>query len=542
MSELAVVVLPVDGLPLAIQPKQEAVYVPYRPELPEAWPETIRQVQASGASQVLLQYSHESVDIPAHGWRYVDWRCKRYRRLYAAETFAAFPSLWSCLELQPELLQPLPGWKADRRERDAAASDEAHLIVRLLHAFDQELWDEAERLLQERAGSLPEADALFAAACLYDRTNRSEEAYAAGKRALSSEPEPGRPPACDPSQLWLAHGLHASRIGKREQAAAAYCIADAERAEVEPLVCWLDDMIREGEPEEAAIAAVADWLATDPEPGFRLALTLHRAGLFERALEAAETAAVSEEAAPLPAGTGSDGLLLSPDCNCRSSLLLARIRFDGLAYAGRLADAMLLTMEQPDAYRSRFPADDALCRLLLADGEAGALAGAMSGEELAAAIGRAFDLRLFELAERLQPYAATAAGAEAEPLAAHYFRRGYVLRSASLDLASLREGGLDPAGFRRLGTTLYYRGAYEEAAGMFEYVLAHSPGDASLRTALALACLRQSESLLGESMHIFPSSLFLREEADKVHAGIKTLESSGALPRWRRAERRNFDA
>lgn len=516
MSELAVVVLAIDSLPFASGPNRDFAHVLYRPERPGAWQETIRQVRESGASRVLLQYSHETVDIPAHGWRYVDWRFKRYRRLYAAEAFAAFSSPWSCLEPLPDLLQPLPGWAADSRELGGALPDEAHWIVRLLYAFDQEQWDAAERLIAEWPGSLPEADALFAAACLYDRTNRGEEAYAAGVRALSGEPEPGKPAACDPSRLWLAHGLHAIRLGKREQAAAAFCIADAERAEVEPLVCWLDDMIRAGEPEEKAIASVAEWLAGESASSFRLAQALHRAGLFERALAAADEVAAADEA----------------------SLVLARIRFDGLVFAGRLSEAMLLLMEQPDGYRSLFPSDDGLCRLMLADGDADQVAATMPREELDAAIERAMELRLFELAERLKPFAASGG----EPFAAKWFRRGYVLRSAACDLTTLREGALDREGYRRLGVALYYRGAYEEAAGMFEYVLAHAPEDASLRTALALACLRQSESLLGESMHIFPSSLFLREEADKVRAGIEALETSGALPRWRRAERRNFDA
>jgi len=110
------------------------------------------------------------------------------------------------------------------------------------------------------------------------------------------------------------------------------------------------------------------------------------------------------------------------------------------------------------------------------------------------------------------------------------YANGFELQSANYFLDALSDRTLDLEGYQRLGQILYSRGVYEEAASFFQYVLDQSPDQGAIRTALLLANLRQSQKLLQESLQLFPSSNYLREELKKLETTVERLEQASAFP------------
>jgi tetratricopeptide (TPR) repeat protein len=378
-----------------------------------------------------------------------------------------------------------------------------------MYFLDTHSWDYLESSLSK--DNLTSAE-LLVQSCFYDQTNRSEEAYACSRKALALEESDPAVEKNDQAILWLAHGLHAAKCGHYEQAAIAFRMSYTENQQMDSLYYWVDELLQQGLPAEEAIQPIERWLHNDPAQEEKLILLKHRSGLDTQVLKDFE-----------PMIALSDQLI--------------HIRFESLLRVGRIAEAALLLLEQSDEYRHKYPTDVLLHQVLIADDKLPAFISQLSPYELQALQERAVALRLFSLAETLQ-------SSMEEPLSIAFilYRNGYVMRSAAFFLQALKDKTLSREGYRCLGEILYYRGAYEQASGMFEYLLEQQPENTSLRTALALACLRQSEVLLNESMYIFPSSVFLREEAEKVARGVQHMESSGAITRWKWAERANFHA
>ncbi|MEW9700325.1 hypothetical protein [Paenibacillus sp. SI8] len=514
MPDLAVVLLIVDNeMPVSIQQTSFPVIL-CDSDKSAAWQEVKHQIVQSGAPKVFLQFSNETIDIPQHAWNHIDWQYRRYRRLYDATDIISSVSPLACIDLAPPL--PLPGLILEASEIRSDHRERRSIAAKLLYFFDTLNWGNVHNILNE--SSLKPND-LFALSCLYEKTNRFEEAYATSLKALSLEKaglnehdlstEQG-PALCDQARLWLAHGVQAARCERYEEAAAAFQMSFTERQHMDPLYYWADELMQQGFDGEEVLVSIEKWLVKDPIKEERLIRLLHRIGMYNKALERIER----EE-------TGMQHL--------------TRIRFDCLIRIGRIAEAVLLFLDQGDPYSKNHPTDDLLCSILLADDAEQGIVSSLSSYKQEALLERAIALHLFPLAERLQTFSLSPLS-----LACSLFRQGHVMRSAALFLRALKDNTLDQTGYRYLGEILYYRKAYEQASGMFEYLLAQLPNDASLRTALALACLRQSEALLNESMYIFPSSVFLREEAKKVALGIKRMEQSDAITRWKWSERKNF--
>lgn len=530
MSELAVLILIVDSEKLTVGPDGPFPVITFDSDQSTSWTEVKNLIKQAGASKLLLLFSNETVDLPPHGWNLIDTQYRRYQRLYNTADILASDSPFIFLDLFE--VSPLPELNIASREINYGEQgwDEA----RQLYGFHTKNWALLESLFDKTS---IKTNHWFALSRLYENTYRFEEAYSATQQALSLEracgdsrtsqsvelppPAPSLPgpedaqefPENHQGRLWLAHGLHAAKTGRMEQAATAFRMSYTESRSTEPLYYWADELMSQGFTGEEAVAPIESWLESiqAKNKALHLILLKHRVGLYERLLD---------------------------DCEpgiCSSDQLLTRIRFECLILAGRIAEAVLWFREQDQAYVSRYPIDALLCEMLLADNNLPSMASALQQYELCALQERAVTLRLFSYAEALQTYVD-------HPLSIAFslYRNGYVMRSAVYFLQALTDNKLDQNGYRCLAEILYYRGAYDQSVGMFEYLLSQAPDDAGLRTVLALACLRQSEALLNESMSIFPSSLFLREEAEKVAAGIQRMEQSSAITRWNWAERRHF--
>ncbi|MCR8635030.1 hypothetical protein [Paenibacillus radicis (ex Xue et al. 2023)] len=524
MSELAVLSLIVDSKKQTPDPGSPYPVIAFDPESGATWNDVKKQIMQSGAQKVLLQFSNETIDIPAHNWNHIDYQFRRFHRLYDSVDIITSVSPLIFIDLFAPL--PLPGLSIVSREINF--DEYGWKTTRLLYFFDTHNWDQLEIMLSKNNLHI---DDLFALSCLYEQTNRFEEAYAASLKALTLEESAqtndrqrnGTPlselpipvtqdlPMFDPARLWLAHGLHAARCNRNEEAATAFRMSYAENPHMDPLYYWADELIRQGFSQEEAIIPIVKWLETDPDKEERYIRLLHRIGLFSAALKSLEQITTA------------------------SHHQITRIYFDCLIQVGRIAEAALLFHEQDEAYKKKYPTDALLYKILLADDNLSALISPLAQYELVALQDRAVSIRLFSYAETLQGYIS-------EPLSLAFtlFRNGYVMRSATHFLQALKNNTMVQDGYRCLGEILYYRGAYQQASEMFEYLLSQAPDNAALRTALALACLRQSEVLLKESMYIFPSSVFLREESEKVGSGIKRMEQSAAITRWKWAERTNF--
>lgn len=517
MAELAVVMLAVDSEPQASNQNGPFPIICYDPDLGAGWQEVQVQLAETGVLRVLLQFSNESVEVPPHYWNHLDLRHRRYSRLYSAEEILSSISPISCIELYPGL--PLPDLTI--RTRPVHEEEQGWRNSRLLLYFHTKAWDRLELVLNESSTTSAE---LFMLSCFYARTNRFEEAYATSLKALSqdeakhaAEKEHNREPEsflCDPADLWLAHALHAVSCGRHEEAVTAFKMSYAERPRMEPLYFWADELIRLGSTDEEAVAPIEQWLDHFPHHEEGLIRLLYRVGMYGKALEKLERWESTDDS-------------------------FIRLRFDCLIRVGRIAEAVLFFREQTDDYRNGHSTDRQLCELILADtntdNNIDNVLSPLTSFELTLLLERLVALRFFHYAAKLQPYLGSPL-----PIAHVLFQNGYVMRAAAYFLQAMKDNAINPEGMRCLGEILYYRGAYEQSASMFEYLLSQAPQDTSLRAALALACLRQSEALLNESMHIFPSSVFLREESEKVASGIKRMEQSEVITRWRWSERKNF--
>jgi tetratricopeptide (TPR) repeat protein len=497
--ELAILLLAVDHeqQPDNLQEGHYPVIV-FDPVQGTDWQQVKEALRESGASRILLQFSHESLTIPPHSWNLTDCCSRRYRRLYHAEDILASASPFVCVELYETL--PLPDLSI--HTRPILHEDQGYDLNRLLYYFDTRQWEMAEQLLSEAD---PSTEQLFARSCYYGMTNRYEEAFAASLQALSHQNHQ------DPAGLWLIHGIHAAKCGRSEEAAIAFRMSYNQGRQTGPLYYWADELMQQGKINQEIIAAIGLGVPASPEREEHLICLMLRIGAYDTALEALEQQQTS-----------------APRLNM--------LRFDALLGTGRIAEAAMLFQEQQTGWDPcRLPMDDLLCKLILADNEVARMASPLTPYQLESLQERAVSLGLHRYAEELQPFMP-------EPLSIAFalFRSGYVMRAAAFFLQAMQTNALDSRGLRCLGEILYYRGAYVQASGMFEYLLSQTPEDPALRTALALACLRQSEGLLDESMHIFPSSVFLREEAEKVAAGIRRMEQSKAITRWHWAQRNHF--
>ncbi|WP_158560232.1 hypothetical protein [Paenibacillus contaminans] len=288
-----------------------------------------------------------------------------------------------------------------------------------------------------------------------------------------------------------------------------------------PFASWLrraDEMLQAGESEAKAEAEMEKLTEEAPEHARAVALIelLYRAGLFLAAFDRIESTGIADR------------------------------KFDCLIRLGRIAEAnewlwsRKADATEEDAGKSevgRLETDEWLCRLLLAPEKAQSLIGRLSSSFAVKLFERAVQLDIFPIAEPL-----LARSTDLLPYAKSLYRNGFVMRSAPIWIALVENGKIDPEGYRSLGEILYWRGVYGEAASFFEYVWSLKPDDDKLRTQLMLANLRRSGKLLDDSMVLFPSSSFLREERRKVEEAIGRLEASEPFPRWFGFERMRFHA
>lgn len=520
MCELAILMLVVDRLRAEPAPAEQAELQPaviyYDPGQGADWHQVKQQLASTGAVRVLLQFSNETVILPAHSYQLLDINsARRYRRLYPVEDVLAWNTPLSSLELLA--LHPLPEIRI--QSRPIEMEQQQYDLVHVLYYFESRQWEKVEQWL---AANPAHRDHPFFQACFYSLTNRPEDACEASTLALTqTSPLPSGNQSSDPGLLWMVHGLHCARSGRPDEAAAAFRLASGEDGVLAPLYWWADDRMQQGKTGEELIRPIEQWLTASPGGTAKTIRVLHRAGLYQLALDRLDR---------LSADASTDTASLS---------LLTPLRFECLIHTKQLALAVLLYHEHPQCWSSgQARMDGLICRLILADGKAASLAQIINQlvpGEADLLQERAVSLGLFREAEALSPYLTNPLS-----LAFFLFRSGYVLRAAGHFLQAMKKGSLDSAGYRCLGDILYYRKAYVQASGIYEYLLAQTPEDPALRSALALACLRQSEELLEESIHIFPSSMFLKEEANKVAEGILRMEASDALTRWHWAERNHF--
>lgn len=504
MNKLAIVQLVTTPVQDGGGPRRGFPVIPYDPEKGDSWQLVKDRLAGTGAVSVLLQFSHETLTVPEHGWSHLDLHFRRYRRLYDAVTVMQSASPLLFLDHTPA--DPLPGLAIEAQPLPSGGPNQS--LNRLIYAFQTGSWDSLKNHWDPDSR---DPDHLLACSCYYLRTNRFEEAYAASRRALSLQEEDHIKPA-DPALLWRAHGLQAAKCGRSGEAFLAFRMSHAEKPALAPLLDWADELIRQGKIGEEITAPIEQWLGRSAASEEQMILLLYALGSHKEALER----------------LGRLDLTALP-------LYFTHIRFECLVRLGHLAEAVLFLRSLNEEHREQYPVDHLVGRMLLADGNAAPVAEGLPPHELEALMERLILLRQFHLAEALKPYAG-------EPLLYAFllYRNGFVMRSAAYFLEAMRDATIDSRGMRCLAEILYHRKAYEQASGIFEYLLSESPDDPALRTALALACLRQSETLLNESMYIFPSSVFLREEADKAAAGIKRMEQSGVMARWRLAEVGNF--
>lgn len=514
MPELAILLFPVHSAPHYGGEQDEAFpLIVYQTESQNPWQAVKDKLAQTGASRVLLQFSNESISIPEHAWRHLDPERRRYRRLFAAADIDHAPSPLWLIDLYPPA--PLPDLAI--QSEPLPDSSQSSLWPLLMYALQTADWKLAERLLER-----PEAEALPLLRSIWHlRTNRFEEGLQISQAALDKESGQSETPlpevdeqSRDDALLWRVYGILAARCGREKAAGKAFRSSFLLHPGMDPLLDWADELLQQNRTADEIASAVQGWLEATPEKEVYSLLLLNGLGLYPQALEILEK--LHNNSSPL-----------SPS--------LARIYFQCLVRAGRHEQARSLLQVQGEAYSSRYPIDGYIGKLL--DGEPPEAFAKLPAYELEALLEHVLALRLFSPAESLAPLLSDSSG-----YAHLLYRNGFVMRAASRFLALMHSDTLAPAGLRCLAEILYFRGAYQQAAGIFEYLLAAAPDDAGLRTALALACLRQSEKLLGESMYIFPSSAFLREEADKVEASIRRMEQSHALTCWRLAERANFHA
>lgn len=463
---------------------------------------------------MLLLFSHEKLDLPPYGWSGCYSQYYRYDRLIPAARLLAAASPLAVLPLLPTTA--LPGVAYPTHKREIHWLEQGYQAEQLLYALISKNVQQAGQLLA--VFDYGEADALVRSRLLA-AMNRPEPAYALSRRSLDKveEPSAASPTAStyEQAQLLLAHGLHAALTGHTEEAVVAFERSYHQWPGIEPLVAWADERLRLGYTDKEVIEPIAQTLALAPGSDAFLIQMLHAIGLDRDALQHLEAASL----------TGHP--------------FLAQIRFECLIRTGQLDTAAAWFQAQGEAYASRYSIDRFVWEWSQApdDNTRLKLVCSLSAGHLEDGLDRLVALCLYTQAEALQPFLAN-------PLALGHrlFEHGYVMRAATFYLAAMQKNTLDRAGYQRLAEILLLRGADEQAAEMLQFLLRETPEDPRLRSALALACLRQSRKLLEESMRLFPSSAFLREEADKTADAIKQLAERGAVTVWRLRERGNFHA
>ena len=521
MSNLVIVVIMVDSQPF-IPVLESYPVILYGPYDHTPWQQILDQISQAGAIKVLLQFSNESITVPEHEWNFLDFEVYRYARLYPAADLLKSSSPLTFIDLYPTL----PLCELQITTRPILDDNDSFEINRCLYYFQTSHFDELQRFLD---GEQEKARHHLLDSIVYSTTNRFEEAYLLSKKALSQSSTK------DNQMLWLVHGLNAAACNHDEEAKAAFHMSYTENHRVESIYIWADHLMSKGYNSYEIINLLKPRLVDDSYHAALIGL-YYRIGANQEALDLLEAA---KEFDQTRAQTDPD----SNDSSSASVLsetstfptLFTHLHFNCLIRLGRVAEAILMIREQAKAYFQRYPADALLADLILADGKLEEKVSQLPAPILEAVQERAVQVCQFELAKQLQAWIA-----EPLSLAKTLYRYGYVMRSANYFIDAMPGGQLDPEGYRYLAEILYRRRAYDQSTQIFEYILSQLPDDGSIRTALALASLRKSEQLLDESMHIFPSSAFLREEAAKVAESIKRMEQSKAITGWRWSERNNF--
>jgi hypothetical protein len=514
VTDLAVLLIHVDGEQLPALTDCPYPVIASPPGRRAAWTNIKKQLRASSAARVLLLFSNETTDFATSGWSGCYSQPEIYARLFSSSRLLAAPSLLTALiPLLPP--KPLPGFTVQARE--IRWQEPGYHLEQLLYALTTKHLAEAEKLL---AGfDYGAADSLVRSR-LHAAANLPDAAYATTRRALDDIDGLSEPPAkrtgtnYQRAQLLLAHGLHAAQVGQDGEAALAFNRSYLHSPSIEPLLAWADERLKLGYSGAEVLTPIEQALSATPAREERMIRLLHGIGLDQEVVQRFDTA-------PLPGD------------------LMAQIHFDCLLRSGQKDAAYAWFQTQGESYTVRYSTDRLVCEWCQAtdDLTRNSLAAAVEAADLEVLQDRLVGLRLYAEAEALQRFVA-----DPMSLGHRLFTHGYVMRAAAFYLSAMSNNTLDRAGYQRLAEILLYRGADEQAAEMLEYLLRETPEDSRLRSTLALACLRQSRKLLEESMRLFPSSVFLREEADKTAIALKRLADSGAITVWQLRERGNFHA
>lgn len=542
-SDLAILLLPVHAPPHTAARADHIPVIICSSFSDSDWQRARREALHCGASRFLIQFSNETVTLPEHQWRHLGSIKRRYDRLRSTDEIRQAESPLSLLDLYPPF--PLAGLTIHTTPLPSPTEHAG--IGQMLHSFFTGQWQQLEQSLTESSSLLQ----LTALSLCYLRTNRPELAYTASGQALSrlGNQEDKQPDSLS-SFLWRLHGWNAARCGITQEADEALRNSYFLQPALPTLLDQADEWLKQGKlPEEAAELFEA-WLIEKTFISIRNRLMLYvRLGLHRQALELFsherdnshqkgprlhgrdDSKGPELSSQPSEAAEESEALLQTDD---GTDPELLQLYAECLIKTGQIQEAVHFMQNRSEMFWRYNPADLLAARLL--EGEApNTVSYGLGADVLEALLERLIALGLLQHAEALKDRCQ-------DPLlyGKLLFHNGYVMRAAAFLLEGMKQGSLDSPGYRCMAEILYYRGAYEQSAAIFEYLLSQSPEDAALRTALALACLRQSEKLLNESMHLFPSSAFLREEAEKTAASIAKMEQSHVMTHWRLSERGRF--
>ncbi|MCF6093306.1 tetratricopeptide repeat protein [Microaerobacter geothermalis] len=524
MERIALIIVCVDNHTPKIEYQcfQDVIY--YDPEKGQTWHQVQKRLNQLSVKWVLLLYSNENLIAKDYWFEDLSIYQKAYQRLYQTETFLTFSSLLDAVSFgkasPPSLLEI--------KRKEIEWEKEGWRKNRTIYLLEKGDWAEAETIVKNGIAENPVADMCYLLAHLYDQTHRYHEAAVAVEKGIEIHDDQAE---ISKANLFLLQGKIAEKTGDYKKAVTAYQCSFHESEQAEGLVCWAELMEREGHKEEDILRQLDDFFEEGEYSKEHLIEVMVQIGTFSAAMKMIQETGLTTRKYECLIMTGQIPQAidwLQDKWELQPNLLLDLI----LCY---LSEKLPVPYQQLKKIEMQEEGPLFIQLLTASSSISPQSVSKRDRELLSLLLNRALELRLVHVAEMLhQPF-------EDELfLGKKLYQKGYVMRSASCFIEALEKQKLDHEGYRYLGEILYHQGKYEEAASFFDYVLSQFPSDASLRTALILSNLQQSYQLLNESLTMFPSSTFLREEKEKVRMNIERLEHTHALTQWSGMERKNY--
>jgi tetratricopeptide (TPR) repeat protein len=501
----------------------ETIY--YSLEEKKSWKEVLNRIEKSPAQWVLKIYSNETIVNKEWTNSFTVYE-HAYDRLFRKDIFLAFPSLPNTINNHrvPSLLFP------NLQKREFLDNEKGFNLTRAVYLIEQKEWKMAEIMVQQESEQTQKPELHFVMAYIYFHTNRFQEGLVSINNAINQFQENTEIPI---AEMYFLKGKMYSGLDESENAVKLFQESFLGSWKVDPIVAWAEEIKRLGETEGEITSKIQQFLRDSNINSIEYIIeTLCGIGAYSSAMRWMESTTMNKRKYECLMITGK---------TVEAMNTIQKLEIDT---PEKVIDFVLCSLsegifpnDQQKQLLERLDQGDVFIELLRKpENKLGLLDHDRIKPLIERLLNRALQLKMLQIVEKIgQEFY------DSLELGKKLFQYGYVMSSANYFLDALENKNLDLEGYRYLGEILYFQKNYEEASSFFEYLHSQSNTDPTLRTALLLSNLHQSEQLLSNALLMFPSSVFLKEEKEKVKKNIKVLEKTNALTHWTAKEMENYN-